>query len=291
VALLFFLALIMIPERDDILPAGRAPRSIRKFLLKVGGANPYGEAKYRICKADSIMVYVGGVWTDWPEGTDIKDRDGLQFTEQRITIPHRLPGGKVVYMNQPVRMEKTKVQPLRRIAEYRWIRKYPNCDGWLFQRWYPRSMYWAKAKWESTFVTEKNENGLDVEVSPKLLALGPYPERGCYETFVEWIDEQGEINRVGYSEIPSVSKLELAIAKTEHDKVRYQDIAHSPEQRMSIREYEMTQAREAYEQKLEAERRAEIQDAVKTVFSGSLGMGAFRTKMAEKARISGHVGN
>jgi len=289
----------MIPERDDILPAGRAPRHVRRFLARVSGTNPYGEPKYRIARADCIMEYVGGVWTDWPEGTPIEQRDGLQFTEQRVLLPHRLPGGKVVYTSQPVRMEKTRIQPLRRIAEYRWIRKYPQCEGWLFQRWYPRTMYWSRPQWENTFVTEKvqeedargNLITVDRVVQPTMLALGPYPDRGCYETFVEWVDDKGEINRVGYSEIPSLSKLELAINKCEHDKLRYKDIAQTPQQRMAIRNYELAQAREAYEKKLEEERRAEIADAVKTVFSNSLEMGAFRTELATKAHVKSHVGN
>lgn len=288
----------MKPERTDILAAGRAPRSIRKFLTHVSGLNPYGEPKYRIARADSIMMYVGGVWTDWPDGTPINERDGMQFTEQRVLLPHRLPGGKVVYMNQPVAMEKTRVQPLRRIAEMRWIRKYPNLSGWLFQKWYPRSMYPSKPWWEAQLVTEKKQkevNGalavVDEIVVPHLSSLGPYPDQGDYETFVEWLDENGDICRLGYEEIPPVSKIELAILKTEHDRERYRDIAQSPEQRIAIRNYELMEAREAYQKKIDEERRAEIMDAVKTVFSGSLDMGAFRSKVAERAGILTHVGN
>jgi hypothetical protein len=80
-------------ERNDILPEGRAPRVVRKFLRQVGGLNPYGEDNYRLVLAQCVMILRGGEWWDWPEDTDIEDQGGITFSEEKVWWEsHRVKG-------------------------------------------------------------------------------------------------------------------------------------------------------------------------------------------------------
>src|SRR5690348_6527766 len=72
----------LLPERDDVLLEGRAPKHIRKWLQRVGGVTPSGENRYRLVKAESVMVYVGARWHDWDQEAELLDQGGLEFSEK-----------------------------------------------------------------------------------------------------------------------------------------------------------------------------------------------------------------
>src|SRR6185312_7142316 len=69
------------PERNDVLEAGRAPDSYRRFLTQIGGTNPYGEPNYRLVVAEYVMIHRGNNWYDWPKNTKLKDQGGLVFSD------------------------------------------------------------------------------------------------------------------------------------------------------------------------------------------------------------------
>lgn len=128
--------------RDDL--AGRlAPRHLRRLLERRYGCTPWGEPLYRLVWAPSRLERSGGLWTDWRGGTQARGM-GL----------------------------------IRRIAEVRWVRKYPGEDCWLVEQWTPPSAYGNPEDWGRPVAL--GGTMLPTEWGP-VPTLGPFPARGDYE--------------------------------------------------------------------------------------------------------------
>jgi len=198
-------------KRDDVLPAGEAPKSTKKFLAQLGGLNIYGEPNLRIVLADSIMQYRGGLWHDWAPGTDLKNQGGMVFSEEtevkRVVMPGAMGKQLVVDVEMPREMQISEQKPIRVVRELRWIQRYPDMTGWMLQQWEPASRYAPREWWEAQRVPGAED----------LAILGPFPDQGRYEPFVEWLDMMNPslpLKRQTWPEIPPVARLEEAYYKT-----------------------------------------------------------------------------
>lgn len=122
--------------------ARRAPHHLSELLLRRYGRNPFGEPNYRLVWAPARLERSGGLWNDWAGGA--RSRGGL----------------------------------LRRVAEVRWVRKYPGEVCWLVEQWTPPAAYGTPEQWGRPVA----EGGTRLVTSwGSVPALGPYPELGDYE--------------------------------------------------------------------------------------------------------------
>lgn len=275
-------------ERNDLLPEGRAPRSIRKFLERVGGLNPYGEPKYRLALAQSVMIFRGGEWWDWPEGTAIEDQGGIHFSEEKIAseILTRIPNTNIQLRQELEAIASAAVseqQPVRVVKEMRWIRRYPNMFGWMLMHWDPPHMYGSRIWWEMHRVKGASD----------LMILGPFPETGGYEQTAEWgvIEEDGlKIGNAVLQELPSLEQLEMAISGREYQR-NNQSESVAVEWRHLTRLNELRAQQEAETAKRVANKQAYLRDKIKPYFSSSLESGRLREELARRAGMRSHVGN
>jgi hypothetical protein len=119
--------------------------SLLPIRLKHFGMNPYRKPLYRVVWGPSRDYIVGGMWEDRDEKTP--------STNTEIML-----NGK-----------DTSVD--RRVAEYRWIQKYPS-PRWVLEKWLTAVEYGGSLhSWNVSQFDE--ESGL--------LVLGPWPEKGEYE--------------------------------------------------------------------------------------------------------------
>jgi hypothetical protein len=274
----------LLPERNDVLPDGRAPKHIRKFLRDVGGITPWEENRYRLVLAECVMVYGGARWHDWDKAAELTDQGGLRFSGQRkSTYLMRDPTNHsreiAIEADVPAFVGVKPNHPIRVIEEMRWIPRYTDIKGWLFQVWYPPT-YYSREHYEVT-----------VKGRPDLPLLGEFPAHGQYERQFVYMCE-GELHET-FPNMPGESWMERAIEH--HEKKLAEDRSPNVEWRMLVTLRDMQRARLAYEQKQRAEFEAKVKDRISPIFSSSLEGGRFREELArrclEKGIKLGHVGN
>lgn len=128
--------------RDDI-SFRHAPRHLAALLRRRYGCTDWGEPLYRLVWAPARLERSGGLWNDW--------RGGTQARGQGV---------------------------LRRVAELRWVPKYPGEVCWLLEQWTPPLAYGTPADWWRPVA----EGGTILPTAwGPVPTLGPYPERGDYE--------------------------------------------------------------------------------------------------------------
>jgi hypothetical protein len=275
----------LLPERSDILPEGRAPKHIRKFLQAAGGVTPWGENRYRLVLAQCVMVYVGARWHDWSVNDDLLDQGGLEFSKEtrKSTYLTRDPTNPrreiAIQADVPAFVRPKPNKPVRIIEEMRWIRRYPDITGWLFQVWYPSS-YYSRQHYDVT-----------VAGRPDLPLLGEFPARGQYER--QFAHMRGGKIHETFDKMPGESWMERAIQH--HEAKIAKDASPNVEWRMLVTLNDMKKARETYERKEREEFEARVKERISPIFSNSLAGGRIREQLArrclEQGIKLGHVGN
>ena len=283
----------LLPERPDVLPTGVAPKHIRKWLRATGGLTPWGENRYRLVLAETVLVHCGARWHDWDVNTPLEDQGGLEFsTETRkskyvVRDPTDISKTIVVEADVPATVQVKPNHPVRVVEEMRWILRYPKDKGWMLQVWYPASYY----------VPEHYE--ITVAGRPDLPLLGEFPSHGQYERQFFYLDEKCEKHET-FPTMPGESWMERAIQHHERSLTeKMQQSAEVDETQVKWRMLktlgEMKQARDHYEQQSRAEFDAKIKDRISPIFSNSLAGGRFREELAQRCRALGmkigHVGN
>jgi len=278
----------LLPERPDVLPTGVAPKHIRKWLRSTGGVNPWGENRYRLILAQSIVVHCGARWHDWDANTPLEDQGGLEFSPEtrKSTMVMRDPTDHTktiaVEAEVPRAVQVKKTAPTRIVEEMRWIQRYPNDEGWMLQVWYPAS-YYSHEHYEVT-----------VAGRPDLPLLGEFPAHGQYERQFFYLDDKGEKHET-FPKMPGQSWMERAIQHHESSLAKKANESPNVEWRMLKTLGEMKAARDFYAKQARAEFDAQIKDKISPIFSNSLEGGRYREQLAKQARekgvVIGHVGN
>lgn len=274
------------PEREDVLIRGWAPTAVRKFMVKVGGLNPFGEKNYRIVLAQSIRELHGGRWIDWPKNASLQQMGGMilrndpSFRKHVIALTDKnLPPQEL--RAEVLRLVPSDQQPLRAVEEMRLVQRYPHHEGWMLQCWRPPDQFGDKGWWEAQTVPGRAD----------LPILGPFPSKGAYEAIDHFEMENGiEISRTTYKELPELTALETGIQFMEDNKYREREGA-SPEARILIRLHDYQAALKAANEKAAAERSMQISEALTPYLSQSLEGGRLRTQLAEESGMRQHVGN
>lgn len=128
------------------IASGNKPLSHWPGSLSQFGTNLYNENMYRVVWSDTRFHLVGGMWHDY---------DGAPQNDKELA----LAGGKDINL-------------LRRVAEYRWVTRYPGVHSWVLEKWVSAYEYaGTPITWEMSM--KDKESGL--------LVCGPYPSRGEYE--------------------------------------------------------------------------------------------------------------
>ncbi len=130
-------------RRDDVR-GRRAPQWLQQLLLRRYGRTPFGEPRHRLVWAPSRWERSGGVWTDCDTAV-------------------------------PAAARERGAQPLRRVAQMRWVRKYPGEECWLLERWTPPSSYGTPEQW----YRPASEGGTVLACG--IASCGDYPQLGDYE--------------------------------------------------------------------------------------------------------------
>ena len=276
-------------HRDDVSPAGRAPKEVQNALAKAGGYNPYGEPRYRIVLAQHVYAMRGGEHITWDENASLEDQGGLvmsgtQLKSHIIDSPAFKGAKPLKVMGKSPIFSPSKMQPLRVFVGVEKVNRY--CfDGWILQVWRPASHFGTPEFWNSPAFFWKGDSTNNV--------LGPYPERGDFEIAGERAERnhQGDYKVVQnvWPGIPALMLLEDMIAF--YDCERMRNYAADPHTRRLIRVNEVNNRLKAKQAKEHDTRLKMIQDVMKTYMGSSLAAGAMRTKLAEKAGITEHCGN
>lgn len=280
----------LLPERRDVLPSGVAPKHIRKFLRDTGGVTSWGENRYRLVLAESVMLYCGARWHDWAPNTGLLDQGGLEFSGTRkskyVTRDPSDPSKTIVAeMDVPAVVGVKKNQPVRVVEEMRWIPRYTDIKGWLLQVWYPPT-YYSREHYEVT-----------VTGRPDLPLLGEFPAQGVYERQFRYMKD-GEMYET-FPSIPGESWMERAIQHNERAITERGEISDpnsiEAKWRMLNTLSEMQQARAAYEKEARDKFEAKVKDSISPIFSQTLEGGRIREQLAQRCREQGiqigHCGN
>lgn len=278
----------LLPERNDVLPKGVAPKHIRKFLQDVGGVNPWGENKYRLVIAECVMLYVGARWHDWKPGTGLLDQGGLEFSPETrkskcvMRDPTNHSQTMVVEADVPAAVGLKRGNLERIVEEMRWITRYPDIKGWLLQAWLPSS-YYSMEHYEVT-----------VTGRPDLPLLGEFPAHGRYERQFFYLGKDGEQTET-FPTMPGESWMERAIQHNERAIAEKADQSPNKEWRMLTTLNELKAARQHYEQQERAKLEDQIKERIAPIFSNTLAGGRIREQLArrclEQGIKLGHVGN
>lgn len=253
-------------ERNDVLPFARMPHDIEKFLVKVGGKNPFGEPVFRLSVAEGLMKQAGAEFYKWPEGL-ILHQHGGNFVDD---------DGRI--------MQEPAARPLSIDAEVRWIRKYPSLKGWVLEEWHPAAKFGTQEEWE----------GRTVPGHPSVPVLGPYNPLGRYVLALPYgygqpaRGHENEAKFQGRPGLPPNSVLKTAIEWIEYNRNFWGRL--TPPERRALWDNEDL-AREALRRKFErdnAEDRAK--DVANIILSTSLEAARIREGWARSAGIKGHVG-
>lgn len=229
---------------DDQLHGEKAPPGLQDFLNLHGGKTPQGHPRYRLVWAPSVRHKSYGTFYDWHEDTPVNERGGLEMDSEGTW-------GQV--SNRPIRV----------VTEMRWVETYPDIEGWIVERWYPRHMFGDPAAWE------KNR------------LLGPYPEAGMY------VDCCNPMSRV-----PSVKLLENLVSAIEYKIANKQG---TMEQRVAKRVAEIQANKEKQRLAARSVVTSKLHEVTPIIFGSSLAAGRIRESIANRIRARGgkisHVGN
>lgn len=227
------------------------PRETERFLKRYGGTNPFGLPKWRLIVASDRMVKEAGVYRDWAEGLSTAEKGGINFTPNPDA-----PGCNFQrYGNKPIRV----------VTEMREVRKYPQSEGWVLERWFPASTYGTQEEWYSY-------KAVDGFTS----MLGPYPECGDYEfMYGSW------------QRVPATDILQGLISKYVSTRESRCGTPESRAQEYMLRyEYELEQE----ETKRKAEYAMLMADHLSPMKSGSLAASRWRQGLASNIGITEHIG-
>lgn len=268
------------PSREDVPPAGQAPKSIQNWLLRTAGCNPFREPNYRLILAQHVRQLVGGEWHDFPDDAQLHERGGLDYAES--------PSGLMLLGPSSSKMERV-------VTEMRWEERYPHLKGWILQRWYPGShpAYGDREEWER--ITLKGR--------PDIALLGPFPVYGEYENCSIWQEDKsanlmiegGEDSPHGViglclKEVPPLRVLHKAICAAEDAALDSRSLGATKGARLTARLNEWVK-REELRRETRKKRNIELMhDHMKPYWGNSLEAARLREKLAERAGIRSHVG-
>lgn len=164
--------------------------------LKHFGQNLYGKDNWRVVWGPSRYWILGGMWED--------------------------RGDKTPSTNTEILLNGKDTSVDRKVAEYRWVPKYPK-NAWVLEKWLSGFEYAGPR--ESYAVSMRDEE-------TGLLTLGPYPEKGEYEECCCWYryPEVSEVEReiqmrVFGQQYSFRERREALIREIERDKARWSDRA------------------------------------------------------------------
>jgi hypothetical protein len=236
---------------NDIQGIERPPQEIQDYLLRIGGANPFGLPMWRLVLARNVIWKVQGGQI-WDSSLSLAERGGWIADE---------------FNHDGLGLRRSEARPLRdesdRLVEQQ---RYPHLEGWIIQRWFPPSHY-NRAQWFAP------ENCLP-DGTPK---LGPFPQFGDYEMVggpVENIPSRGEL-------------YELISAYWKNLESRSSSVATRVKDAENAARY----ALEKEEQRIRQRALDYMRDKCSYIWSSSLEAGRVRTAQAEKLGIREHVGS
>jgi hypothetical protein len=227
------------------------PRETNRFLRRYGGVTPFGKPKWRLIVASDRLIKEAGCYRDWAPGLSTAEKGGLNFEG----VPDTPLRGFTRYNNKPIRV----------VTEMREVRKYPQSDGWVLERWFPASSYGTPEEWYSF----KAVDG----ITPM---LGPYPECGDYE--------------FGYGpweHVPGVDVLERRISEYTNAQMNRKG---TPQQRAQEYMQRYQEQEELAEAKRKLEYEAEMRDKLTPMHSGSLAASRWRQELAARTGLTEHIG-
>lgn len=269
-------------------PNARCSDHVYKFLRKVGGVNPYGENNYLLAIASEVRFLQGGEFWDYPSNVRGLDQGRLEFSEDTVKVPvtTKLPGGgETGFVTEVPRDMAVTGHPLRIVKEMRWVKRWPNVNGWVILHWEPEAGGSTRAWWESWKV-----KGTDFQI------MGPWPEKGMYWMFAEGIDlATKKITTPSFAQIPAFDWMERAIQQFEFNRNAADKIANRDFRMLSA----LSEARDrqlSEEQQYRQFVKQKLDDAMKPYLGSSLQAGAMREVLAKRIRERtgeniGHVGN
>lgn len=187
------------------------------------------------------------------------DWDPSIAVADRGTISKLLgPDGLPMVNNRPIRVAK----------EIREVPRYPefDCQGWIIQRWFPPSAF-NRATWYDQTVE-----------GTSLPLLGPFPEEGRYDIIFG-----------PFEEVPSLTFIENALDVWFHktDEIAAQEAAAYVRQQTEA-EIEREEKRVA---QAVAQNELVLRDKMSFLIGTSLAAGRLRSRAAERAGITSHMGN
>jgi hypothetical protein len=151
--------------RDDI--QGReAPGWLQSLIHDRYGSSPFGEPLFRLVWAPARMERSGGTFNDWRQGS---------------TIESRRSGSAAI---------------IRRVAEVRWVPKYPALQCWIIERWMPASAAYGTPEAWYRPITEGGT--MTFTESGLIPALGAYPTEGDYEDIgaeMHWLPTERHVTK------------------------------------------------------------------------------------------------
>lgn len=274
-------------QADIFPPNARCSDHVYKFLRKVGGVNKYGDNNYLLAIASEVRFLQGGEFWDYPDHVRGLDQGRMEFSEETVKVPvtTKLPDGSETGILTEVPREMAVTgHPTRIVKEMRWVKRWPNVDGWVILHWEPEAGGSTRSWWEQWKV-----KGTELPV------MGPWPEKGMYWMFAEGIDlASKKITHASFSKIPAFDWMERAIQQFEFNRGAADKIANRDFRMLSM----LSEARDrqvAEEQAYRKYVRQKLADAMKPYLGTSLKAGAMREQLAQRIRergISmGHVGN
>ena len=228
------------------------PTETQAFLKRYAGTNPFGGPKWRLMVASDCMVKQAGPWRDWAPGLSTAEKGGLNFQP----IPDAPGVNFTRYGNKPIRV----------VTEMRTVRKYPQSEGYILERWFAASSYGTQDEWYAY----KAVDG----ITPM---LGPYPECGDYEfIYGPW------------QRLPTISVLEGLISRYVNERASRRGTPESRAQECLLRyQYELEQD----ENRRRAEYEAMFNDYLTPMKSGSLPASRWRQELARRTgNGSEHIG-
>lgn len=269
------------PPREDVLPAGRAPKAIQDYLLRVGGCTPFREPNYRLVLAQHVRQMSGAEWNDYPDDAEINERGGLEYEE----TPTRL----VLLGPASSKLERV-------VIEMRWEERYPHLDGWVLMRWYPGSHpnYGDREAWER----------MTLKGRPDISLLGPFPVYGEYELCTIWQEdktstplisggtthEEHGLMGIALKEVPPLTALYKAICAAEDAGLDSRSLGATPGARKLARLNEWLRREEDRRAERKERTRTMIRDHMAPYWGNSLESARLREALAKKAGITSHVG-
>lgn len=268
--------------RGDLKRPNPAPKSLQDVCLEAGGVTPFGDQMIRLCRAEDRITKAAGEWNTWDENLSVEERGGLGVSviqkmlrdRQDVINGARITGfpeedirkmtAEMTGMIEEVMQECLNRHPTSVFTGMTEVEVYPN-EGWILEKWKPADAFGPPSEWyKYTF--------------QGVASLGPYPTFGIYESFA------------GPSpDLPTEDDIRLAIHR------HFEELDSRPKSPQYL-VAQMMSAREERNRKKRAERKADIEAALKDGPAGltnriSLGAGRVLTELAESIGIRSHVGN